>query len=176
MLGYIDEASVRAVLEWDPLIDAMEAALRDFSSGKVLQPVRTVLTVEEGQRYLGVMPAVAEGRNGPKLVSFYPANHEQGDPDPSCDDRAHAHRHRRATGDDRRDADHGNADGGGLGRGDEAAGRHRRPRSRAHRQRRAGPRPSRRAQTRADFRRGAASGAGRPTTAGGFAGSTARSR
>ena len=72
--GYIDEAGVRAVLQWDPLIDAMETALREFSSGKVLQPVRTMLTLEEGRRYLGLMPAVAEGAMGLKLVSFYPAN------------------------------------------------------------------------------------------------------
>jgi thiomorpholine-carboxylate dehydrogenase len=80
MPSYIDEASVRAVLEWDPLIDAMEAALRDFSSGKVLQPVRTMLTIEEGQRYLGLMPAVAQGAMGVKLVSFYPANGGTGVP------------------------------------------------------------------------------------------------
>ena len=77
---YIDEAGVRAVLEWDPLIDAMEAALGDSSSGKVLQPVRTMLTVEEGQRYLGVMPAVAQQAMGLKLVSFYPANAGKGVP------------------------------------------------------------------------------------------------
>jgi ornithine cyclodeaminase/alanine dehydrogenase-like protein (mu-crystallin family) len=71
---YFDEASVRSVLEWDSLVDAMEAALQDFSSGNVLQPVRTILTLEEGQRYLGVMPAVAQGAMGLKLVSFYPAN------------------------------------------------------------------------------------------------------
>ena len=79
-MRYLDAESVRAVLEWDPLIDAMEAALGDFSSGKVLQPVRTMLTVEEGQRYLGVMPAVAEDAMGLKLVSFYPANAEKGVP------------------------------------------------------------------------------------------------
>ncbi len=76
--AYIDEAGVRAVLQWDPLIDAMETALGEFSSGKVLQPVRSVLTIEEGQRYLGVMPAVAEGAMGLKLVSFYPANAGKG--------------------------------------------------------------------------------------------------
>jgi ornithine cyclodeaminase/alanine dehydrogenase-like protein (mu-crystallin family) len=75
---YLDDESVRAVLEWDPLIDAMEAALGEFSSGKILQPVRNVLTIEEGQRYLGVMPAVAEGAMGLKLVSFYPANAGKG--------------------------------------------------------------------------------------------------
>ena len=78
--AYLDEASIRAVLEWDPLIDAMEAALAEFSSGKVLQPVRSMLTIEEGQRYLGVMPAVAEGAMGLKLVSFYPANAGRGVP------------------------------------------------------------------------------------------------
>ena len=78
MLSYIDEAGVRAALEWDPLIDAMEAALRDFSSGKVLQPVRSVLTIEEGRRYLGVMPAAEEEAMGVKLVSFYPANAGKG--------------------------------------------------------------------------------------------------
>ncbi len=78
MPGYIDEAGVRAALEWDPLIDVMEAALRAFSSGKVLQPVRSVLTIEEGGRYLGVMPAVAEEAMGVKLVSFYPANAGKG--------------------------------------------------------------------------------------------------
>ena len=39
-----------------------------------------MLTVEEGQRYLGVMPAVAEDAMGLKLVSFYPANAEKGVP------------------------------------------------------------------------------------------------
>jgi thiomorpholine-carboxylate dehydrogenase len=80
MLEYLDEGRVRAALAWDPLIDAMERALGDFSAGKVLQPVRSVLTVEEGRRYLGVMPAVADEAMGLKLVSFYPANAETGVP------------------------------------------------------------------------------------------------
>jgi thiomorpholine-carboxylate dehydrogenase len=33
-----------------------------------------MLTIEEGKRYLGIMPAVAEAAMGAKLVSFYPAN------------------------------------------------------------------------------------------------------
>jgi ornithine cyclodeaminase/alanine dehydrogenase-like protein (mu-crystallin family) len=80
MLDYLDEARVRAALLWDPLIDAMEGALRDFSAGKVLQPVRSVMTVEEGRRYLGVMPAAAAQAMGVKLVSFYPANAGTGVP------------------------------------------------------------------------------------------------
>ncbi len=80
MLDYLDQARVRAALEWDALIDAMEGALGDFSAGKVLQPVRSMLTVEEGRRYLGVMPAVAGTAMGLKLVSFYPANAGTGVP------------------------------------------------------------------------------------------------
>jgi hypothetical protein len=60
MPRYIDAASVRAVLEWARLIDGMEAALRNFSSGKVLQPVEAAM--------------------GLKLVSIYPANSGSGVP------------------------------------------------------------------------------------------------
>ena len=74
MMNYLDEASVRAVLDWDPLIAAMEPALAAFSSGRVVQPVRNMLTIEENKRYLGVMPAVTEEAMGLKLVSFYPGN------------------------------------------------------------------------------------------------------
>src|SRR5207253_9230516 len=78
--GYLDEASVRAVLRWDPLIAAMEAALAAFSSGQVIQPVRNMLTIEEGKRYLGIMPAVTPDAMGLKLVSFYPGNAGTGVP------------------------------------------------------------------------------------------------
>src|SRR5689334_16218035 len=80
MVKYLDEAAVRAALTWDPLIDAMEKALIAFSAGRVLQPVRNVLTIEEGKRYLGVMPAAAEDAMGLKLVSFYPGNAGTGVP------------------------------------------------------------------------------------------------
>jgi thiomorpholine-carboxylate dehydrogenase len=73
-MRYLAEPDIRALLQWDDLIDAMEHALADFSSGRVLHPVRNVLTVEEGKRYLGVMPAVAEDAMGVKVVSFYPGN------------------------------------------------------------------------------------------------------
>ena len=80
MVRYLDEASVREVLRWDPLIAAMEPALGAFSSGRVLQPVRNMLTIEEDKRYLGIMPAVAEEAMGLKLVSFYPGNAGTGVP------------------------------------------------------------------------------------------------
>jgi thiomorpholine-carboxylate dehydrogenase len=71
---YLDEEKVRGLLHWDDLIEAMESALSAFSAGHVIQPVRSMLTIEEGKRYLGIMPAVAEDAMGLKLVSFYPGN------------------------------------------------------------------------------------------------------
>jgi ornithine cyclodeaminase/alanine dehydrogenase-like protein (mu-crystallin family) len=71
---YLDEEDVRRLLRWDELIPAMEAALCAFSRGRVLQPVRNMLTIEEGKRYVAVMPAVGADTMGAKLVSFYPGN------------------------------------------------------------------------------------------------------
>ena len=74
MAMYLNEQTVGNLLRWDRLIAAMETALAGFSLGRVLQPVRNMLTIEEGKRYLGIMPAVAEDAMGAKLVSFYPRN------------------------------------------------------------------------------------------------------
>ncbi len=80
MVMYLDEDRIRGLLRWDQLIAAMEKALADFSLGRVLQPVRNMLTIEEGKRYLGIMPAVAADAMGAKLVSFYPQNAATGMP------------------------------------------------------------------------------------------------
>ena len=74
MVIQLDEEAVRAVLRWEPLIAEMEAALAAFSAGQVIQPVRNMITIEEGKRFLGVMPAVSRDAMGLKLVSFYPGN------------------------------------------------------------------------------------------------------
>jgi thiomorpholine-carboxylate dehydrogenase len=74
LIPYLGEAEVRAALRWEELIPAMARALADFSSGKVVQPLRSWLAIEEGQRYLGVMPAAAANAAGLKFVSFYPKN------------------------------------------------------------------------------------------------------
>jgi ornithine cyclodeaminase/alanine dehydrogenase-like protein (mu-crystallin family) len=74
MVLYLDEKRIRDLLQWDELISTMESALAAFSQGRVLQPVRNMLTIEEGRRYLGIMPAVADDAMGAKLVSFYPGN------------------------------------------------------------------------------------------------------
>ncbi len=68
------EADIAKVLRYERLIPAMEKALSAFSAGRVIQPVRQMLTIEEGKRFLGIMPAVAEDGMGAKLVSFFPKN------------------------------------------------------------------------------------------------------
>src|SRR5215468_3986997 len=80
MVMYLSEERVRGLLGWDSLIAAMETALANFSLGRVIQPARNMLTIEEGKRYLGIMPAVAEDAMGAKLVSFYPGNAGTGVP------------------------------------------------------------------------------------------------
>jgi ornithine cyclodeaminase/alanine dehydrogenase-like protein (mu-crystallin family) len=71
---YLDEDDVRRLLRWDELIAEMETALAAFSRGRVIQPVRNILTIEEGKRYVAAMPAITEEAMGAKLVSFYPGN------------------------------------------------------------------------------------------------------
>jgi thiomorpholine-carboxylate dehydrogenase len=58
----------------EEVIPAMERALADFSSGTVVQPVRTMLPVSEHQGFLGLMPAYTGSALGAKLVAFYPQN------------------------------------------------------------------------------------------------------
>jgi ornithine cyclodeaminase/alanine dehydrogenase-like protein (mu-crystallin family) len=80
MVLHLDEQAVGEVLRWDSLIAEMESALTVFSSGRVIQPVRNMITIEEGKRYLGIMPAVSQDAMGLKLVSFYPGNADTGLP------------------------------------------------------------------------------------------------
>lgn len=70
----LTEADIARVLSYEKLIPAMEQALAAFSAGEVVQPVRTVLTIEEGASYLLVMPAAVRDAMGAKLVSLYPKN------------------------------------------------------------------------------------------------------
>jgi ornithine cyclodeaminase/alanine dehydrogenase-like protein (mu-crystallin family) len=74
MILTVSEADVASVLKYEQLIPAMEKALSAFSAGQVIQPVRNMLTIEEGKRFLGIMPAVAESGMGAKLVCFFPKN------------------------------------------------------------------------------------------------------
>jgi thiomorpholine-carboxylate dehydrogenase len=58
----------------------MEKALIDFSTGKVTQPVRSVIKVEPSGGFLGLMPALTQDGLGLKAVTFYPSNAERGIP------------------------------------------------------------------------------------------------
>ena len=70
----LSEADTAKVLSYETLIPTMEKALTDFSAGRVIQPVRNMLTIEEAKRFLGIMPAVTEAGMGAKLVCFFPKN------------------------------------------------------------------------------------------------------
>jgi ornithine cyclodeaminase/alanine dehydrogenase-like protein (mu-crystallin family) len=73
-LLFLSEAQVRAVLTYDDLIPAIRQALMDFSAGRVVQPLRTVMSVAEHGGWFAVMPAVYGGVMGAKMVTFYPGN------------------------------------------------------------------------------------------------------
>jgi alanine dehydrogenase len=70
----LDEAAINRLLRMEDLIPAMERALADFSSDKVVQPVRTIVPVAEHEGFFALMPAYAGGALGAKLVTFYPQN------------------------------------------------------------------------------------------------------
>lgn len=76
---FLDEEQVRRHLRMESLIPAMEKALIDFSAGKVVQPVRSVIPVDPPGGFMGIMPALSEGL-GLKVVTFYPPNAERGLP------------------------------------------------------------------------------------------------
>ena len=80
MIRTLDDAEIARVLTYERLIPAMERALMAFSRGEVTQPVRSIIPVEQGHRYLGVMPAVMSESLGAKLVCFYPKNAAAGLP------------------------------------------------------------------------------------------------
>jgi ornithine cyclodeaminase/alanine dehydrogenase-like protein (mu-crystallin family) len=79
MAVWLNEADVRAVLRPAELVGAMEAALAAFSSGEVVQPVRTALEIGE-RSFFAVMPALYAGQGvmGSKLVTVVPANADRG--------------------------------------------------------------------------------------------------
>jgi len=71
----LTEADVARLVTPDDLINAMEDALRRFSSGEIVQPVRTVLSFGHHD-FFGVMPAYVPEPAiiGAKLVTVFPGN------------------------------------------------------------------------------------------------------
>src|ERR1700727_1400408 len=77
-LQFFDEDQVRAVLSYDELIPVIRQALMDYSAGRVVQPLRTVLSVVAHAGWFAVMPAVYRDVMGAKMVTFYPGNADRG--------------------------------------------------------------------------------------------------
>src|SRR5271170_2579016 len=73
---FFNEDQVRDVLSYDELIPAMRQALMEFSAGRVIQPLRTVMSVAAYGGWFAVMPAVYGDVMGAKMVTFYPGNVE----------------------------------------------------------------------------------------------------
>ena len=70
---FLNESRVRELLSMADLIPAMASALADLSAGNAVQPVRTVIPVEDHRGFLGLMPAYNNAL-GAKIVTFYPYN------------------------------------------------------------------------------------------------------
>ena len=77
---FLNEEQVKKHLRMADLIPAMEKALIEFSTGKVTQPVRSVINVDPPGGFLGLMPALTSDGLGLKAVTFYPSNVERGIP------------------------------------------------------------------------------------------------
>ena len=75
----LTEQQVHSLLPMSDLIAAMESALAKFSSGEVLQPVRSVLMVGPTKAYFGLMPAYvpSPASLGAKLVTVFGENHKK---------------------------------------------------------------------------------------------------
>jgi thiomorpholine-carboxylate dehydrogenase len=82
----LTEADVKSVLSMDDLIETMASALQRFSTGRVEQPVRSVIAVDGTEAFFATMPAfvrpgeAAEGGSalGAKLVTLFNANAARG--------------------------------------------------------------------------------------------------
>jgi len=78
----LTEADVKAVLSMADLIDTMATALRQFSDGGVVQPVRSVIGVGSEHAFFGTMPAYVRepAALGAKLVTVFGSNPARGLP------------------------------------------------------------------------------------------------
>jgi ornithine cyclodeaminase len=94
----LTEADVKAVLTMDDLIETMGSALQAFSTGRVMQPVRTVIPMHGDHAFFGLMPAFVRGSDsagssaadaalsqnssalGAKLVTVFGSNAARGLP------------------------------------------------------------------------------------------------
>jgi len=78
-LPLFNEEQIAGVLEWGPLIDAMERALVSLSADEVEQPVRQMVPVPGRDAIIAAMPAVGEAM-AVKVVTLYNENAGTGVP------------------------------------------------------------------------------------------------
>jgi thiomorpholine-carboxylate dehydrogenase len=71
---HLTAEEVEKLLDLDELIAEMRDALIALSAGKVVQPVRSVLTTEEPPGWFALMPAIHGDVMGAKLVTVFPRN------------------------------------------------------------------------------------------------------
>jgi len=79
-MQYLDDAAVRRLLRPAALLEAMRRALADFSAGRALQPLRSVMELPQPGGLLFVKPALADGALITKLITQLPANAARGLP------------------------------------------------------------------------------------------------
>lgn len=72
-LPFIGESEVACLLEWGPLIDAIEGAMIEFSAGEVAQPVRQIISVPGRDAFFAAMPA-AGSAIAVKIVTLFHDN------------------------------------------------------------------------------------------------------
>ena len=78
-LPFFGEAAIAKVLEWEPLIDAIEQAMISFSAGRVAQPTRQMVPVPGRDAIIAAMPAVGDAM-AVKVVTLYHDNAGTGVP------------------------------------------------------------------------------------------------
>jgi ornithine cyclodeaminase len=78
----LTEPDVASVLSMDDLIETMASALKRFSTGRVEQPVRSVISVNGDHAFFATMPALARDPEalGAKLVTVFGGNASRGLP------------------------------------------------------------------------------------------------
>src|SRR2546426_2972765 len=66
----LTETDVKTVLTMDDLIETMATALKRFSTGRVVQPVRTVIAVDGDHAFFGSMPAFVRASGPERSANF----------------------------------------------------------------------------------------------------------
>lgn len=73
-MEFLDEEKILSLLCYEDMLPAVEQALIGFSTGKVRQPLRSMMRVPEHEGILGIMPAADGDFIAVKLVTVYERN------------------------------------------------------------------------------------------------------